>query len=623
MELPGSLRTCWSTQEQGRLAGVTGADTFASSTLGTSIKSFPDSQRPKMTMRIGLMAALLVLSGCDPTAKPPREVSVPRDRSVQKPGPVVFEDVSQRIGLGFVHDSSAKGAYFMPEQTGSGAALFDYDNDGRLDVYLVQCGGPGSLSRNQLYHQEAHGLLRNASAGSGLDVVGYGMGATVGDVNNDGWSDVLVTEYGAARLFLNRGSGSFEEVTKNCGVENSRWATAASFFDFDRDGWLDLVVANYLDYGPTHRCNDANGTPEYCGPQNFPGTVTRLFHNVGSGAKPGGALFEDVTVSSGLTRAAGPALGLLCADFDGDRWPDIFLADDGRPNRLFINQKNGAFVEEAAQRGLAFNAMGGTAGNMGVAPGDVDGDGLFDIFVTHLAEEQHALWAQGPRGLFLDQTSRVGLANPAWRGTGFGAVLADYNQDGWLDLALVNGLVRRGHDTATPRLAGLAEFWKPYAQRSQLFLNNGSGRFLEVSLSNPAFSGEAIVGRGLACGDYDQDGAPDLLVTSTGGPARLFRNVAPQRGHWLWIRAVDPALGGRDAYGAEVVVSAGTRTWWRLVQPSYSYLVSNDPRAHFGLGAVQAVDSILVRWPDGADESFPGTAVDRTLVLRKGMGTKP
>jgi hypothetical protein len=558
-----------------------------------------------------------------------------------------FEDITSKSGLNFVHDSGATGSYFMPESIGSGAALFDFDNDGRLDIYLVHCVGPGSKSRNRLYHQEPDGHFRDVSDGSGLDVTGYGMGVAVGDVNNDGLPDVLLTEYGRARLFMNRGAGKFEDVTASAGIDNSRWATSAAFFDYDRDGWLDLVIANYVDYNPTQKCPDVRGQLEYCGPENMGGTVTKLFRNLGpastnaaqrlnvstvqrfndstveqfsdstSGAR---VRFEDVSVSSGLAQKPGPALGVLCADFDGDGWPDIFLADDGQPNRLFINLRNGAFVEEAALHGIAYNALGGAAANMGVAPGDVNGDGLLDLLVTHLMWEQPALWKQGPRGLFQDSAAAMGLANVGWRGTGFGAVIADFDQDGAPDLALVNGSIKRGNDPA-PRLEGLAPFWWPYAQRNQIFANDGHDTFHDISTSNPDFCGQAGVGRGLACGDLDNDGALDLLAICAGGPVRIFRNVAPNRGHWLMIRAVDPLHGGRDAYGAEITVEAGGRHWWRLVQPGYSYLVNNDPRAHFGLGPIATVDRIHILWPDGTDENFAGGASDRLVIVRKGTGS--
>jgi hypothetical protein len=529
-----------------------------------------------------------------------------------------FEEITERSGLHFIHDTGPTGRYLVPEQMGSGAALFDYDQDGRLDIYLVQNAGTNSRSPNRLFHQQPDGRFQDVSAGSGLDVAGSGMGVAVADVNNDGRPDVLLTEYGAVRLFVNQGAGRFADVTVAAGLENPRWATSAAFFDYDRDGWLDLVVANYLDYDPSLQCTDAKGAPEFCGPHGFPGLVTKLFHNLGA-TNATSPLFEDVTVSSGLAKATGPALGVLCVDFDGDHWPDIFLADDGRPNRLFINQRNGGFTEEGVVRGVAFNAMGQTAGNMGIAIGDVDGDGAFDLFVTHLAEEHHALWQQQARGFFQDRTGPSGLAQQGWRGTGFGAVFADFDLDGALDLAFVNGRVKRGQETA-PLAPGVQSFWAPYAQRSQLFVGDGRGGFRDVARVNPAFCGRATVGRGLACGDLDNDGAVDLLVTSTGGPAQLFRNVAPRRGHWLVVRAIDPARGGRDAYGAEITVRAGGRRWWRLANPGSSYLSSSDPRVHFGLGPADAVEGVEVLWPDGTEESFPGGAVDRFLILQKGTG---
>jgi hypothetical protein len=362
------------------------------------------------------------LVGCQKSGDAPRESSSTRD------SPAWFEEVTTRVGLNFIHDTGSTGGYRVPEQMGSGAALFDYDNDARLDIYLIQNAGPTSRATNKLFHQEPDGRFKDVSAGSGLDVAGFGMGVAIGDANNDGLPDLALTEYGGVRLFANQGNGKFSDATQAAGIDNPRWATSAAFFDYDRDGWLDLVVANYLDYDPTVKCADAKDAPEFCGPHGFPGLVTKLFHNLGasSGAVSKSAIrnpqseikaprFEDVTVSSGLALAPGPALGALCADFNGDRWPDIFLADDGKPNRLFVNQRDGKFSEEAALRGVAFNAMGGTAGNMGIAFGDVDGNGLFDLFVTHLTEEHHALWSQQPRGFFQDRMGAVGLANQSWR----------------------------------------------------------------------------------------------------------------------------------------------------------------------------------------------------------------
>jgi enediyne biosynthesis protein E4 len=525
-----------------------------------------------------------------------------------------FSDVTTRRGLDFTHDSGAGGRYFMPEQIGSGVAVFDADGDGRQDLYFVQNGGG---ARNRLWLHKADGTFRDASGGSGLDVAGRGMGAIAGDVTNDGRPEVLVTEYGGARLFLNLGGGAFREITAECGVDAPRWATAASFVDYDRDGWLDLVVGQYLDLPPSEECSDANGMPDFCGPADFAGTTARLFRNLGR--RDGAPAFEDTTVRSGIVRAPGPALGVLCADFDGDRWPDIFFADDGAPNRLFMNQRDGTFREEAAVRGLALDGNGAMAANMGVAAGDVNGDALFDVFITHLDKETHGLWVQGPRGVFTEQAAALGIGGAAWRGTGFGAVVADFDHDGLVDLAFVNGAIER-QPAPAPSAQGLSPFWAPYAQRAQLFAGAGGGRLREVSAENPAFCGDGIVGRGLVSVDFDEDGALDLVATQAGGRARLFHNSAPKRGRWLSVRALDPALGGRDAIGAEVVVEAAGRRWHRLAQPGQSYLGSHDARAHFGLGAISAVDAIRVVWPDGVEERFGGGPVDLHVTLRKGAG---
>jgi hypothetical protein len=576
-----------------------------------------------MKSRLPFLPLLVLLfcasAGCKRSPDAPPSAALSTDTA----GPGLFADVSDRLGIHFIHDSGSRGEYMMPEHIGSGAALFDEDNDGRLDLYLIQCGGTNSASKNQLFRQQPDGAFKNVSDGSGLDVAGTGMGAVAGDVNNDGLTDLFVTEYGRLRLFLNRGGGRFEDVSREAGIEGDRWATAASFVDFDRDGWLDLVVGNYVDYNSTLQCKDPRGAPEFCGPQDFSTTVSRLFHNRGAAAGPGKVAFEDVTVRSGFAKAQGKALGILCADFNGDRWPDIFIADDGIANRLYINQKNGQFTEEAMMRGLAYNAMGTAAGNMGIALGDVNNDGLFDLFITHLTHEEHALWMQGPKGLFEDKTAGFGLTGQHERGTGFGTVLADFDLDGWPDLAVVNGTIRRGSAHSGRTLPGLDPFWHPYAQRYQLFLNNAGGRFKDVSPGNAPFCGHTGVGRGLACGDIDNDGAIDLLSICAGGPAQLFRNVAPRRGRWLTVRALDPALGGRDAIGAEVLVEAGGRQYWRLIQPSCSYLVSNDPRAHFGLGPAERFEAVRILWPDGSEERFPGSPADRHLVLLKGTGVKP
>ncbi len=560
-----------------------------------------------MLLILALTAVVLAIGGCK---KPSSDSSLNSTSELEW-----FSDITARAGLIFTHIASTN--YFMPDQVGSGVALFDYDNDGRLDIYLLQNGGTNSAARHQLFHQEPDGRFKNVSDGSGLDLVGRGMGAFAGDVNNDGLSDVLVTEYGAVRLFQNLGGGKFREVTREAGLDNPRWAAPASFLDYDRDGWLDIVVGNYVDYDPTHVCRDVHGQQDFCAPKTFADTSARLWRNATkqSGATP---RFEDRTEQSGIFRAGGAALGIVCADFNGDAWPDIFCADDGRPNRVFINKQNGTFTEEAVSRGLAYNAMGAPAANMGVALGDVDGDGLGDLFVTHLTEEFHSLFKQGPRGVFSDQIAPAGLQQQSWRGTGFGTVLADFNCDGAPDLASANGLVQRLVPGHTPVATGVHPWWARYAQKSQLFANEGFGKFRDISSAQTALSGEAMVGRSLAVGDIDNDGAPDLILCGVAGPVRLLRNIAPAHGHWLKLRLVLPQQGNRDAIGAEAIVTVAGKKHWATLQPATSYLASNDPALHFGLGAATTFDSVEVLWPDGSKETFSGGAADKLVVLKKG-----
>jgi hypothetical protein len=527
-------------------------------------------------------------------------------------GPPWFEDVTDRLGLDFTHDAGPLGSFFMPESMGSGAALFDMNGDGKLDVYLLNNGGPKG-AKNRLYRQGPDGRFTDVSAGSGLDYAGYCMGVAVGDVNNDGLPDVLVTEYLGVRLFVNLGGGKFRDVTAEAGLENMAWGTSAAFLDYDRDGRLDLVIANYLDYDSSIPCSNGYGEAGYCSPSTYPGRISKLYHNKGGAG--GKVRFEDVTVASGLGTRPGPGLGVLCADFDGDGWIDILIVNDGKPNHLWVNQHNGTFKEEALTRGVATNTAGQAQAGMGVAWADVDGDSLMDLFITHLPSEGNTLWQQGPRGLYRDRTAWSGLGQPRWRATGFGTTLADFDHDGAPDAVVVNGAIRGGVNGAPE----LGPHWGRYAQRNQVFVNDGKGRFRDTSLDNPALCGTANVARGLAVGDLDGDGALDLLVTTIGGRARLFRNVAPRHGHWLLVRATDPKLH-RDAYGAEVRVCAGGRTWQRLVSPAESYLCSNDSRVHFGLGPAERFDAVEVTWPDGTREEFPAGAADQVLTLRKGEG---
>ena len=456
--------------------------------------------------------------GCSSSTSP--AVVAPTDDS---DGPAWFEDVTDAVGLDFVHDPGPTGTYFMPQSMGSGCAVI-HDGDGTVYLYLLQDGGPDSKSVNRLYKQLDNGKFTDVTKGSGLDVAGYNKGVAIADVNNDGLPDVLLTQYGGVRLFLNLGGGHFEDVTEEAGLTDSNplWGSSAAFFDYDRDGWLDLVVVNYLNHDPKKECHTPEGKRDFCGPKENPGTCSKLFRNLGPIAakdgKPAARVrFEDVSFASGIGRLPGPGLGVVCADFNGDGWPDIFVSNDGQPNRLWINQKNGTFVDEAISRGVAYAAMGKTYAGMGIAVGDVFNEGMLDLYVTHLNLETHTLWKQGPRGRFHDQTVESGLTATHWRSTGFGTLMADFDLKGSVDIAVVNGRVYRGGPAKDTDLG----FWETYAERNQLFANDGSGKFRDVSLNNKAFCGHWNVARGLVCDDFTGNGAPALLATT--GDRRPFQ----------------------------------------------------------------------------------------------------
>lgn len=531
-------------------------------------------------------------------------------------GPEWFEDITERLGIRFVHDAGPVEKHWMFQSTSGGCALEDLDGDGKLDILLLNAGGPESKSINRLYRQKPDGTFEDVSTGSGLDFPGWTMGVALGDVDRDGLPDLAITEVGRTRLFLNRGGMKFQDVNAEAGIRNPLWATSAAFFDYDRDGRLDLFVVNYVDYNPAWECRSPAGVLDYCSPRAFPGTSSKLFRNRGPG-KNGAVTFEDVSAASHIGDLPGPGLGLAVADFDGNGWPDVFVANDGQPNRLWMNRGDGTFADEAALRGVAFTHMGQVFAGMGIALGDVDNDGLQDLYVTHLSSETNTLWKQGPRGYFQDASTPSGLMGSRERGTGFGTLFADFNLDGFLDIAVANGRVSR--DPSQRPRTGLSPHWLPYAERNQLFLGLGESRFKDISLNSRALCGYDTVSRGMASADLDGDGAPDLLVTGIGERVRVLRNVAPDRGHWLSVRAIDPAWKG-PAIGAEVAVKAGGVRRVRHVTSTQSYLSAMSANANFGLGAAAAFEGIEVLWPDGSREAFPGGASDRALEIRKGTG---
>lgn len=498
----------------------------------------------------------------------------------------------------------------LPQIMGSGGGLLDYDNDGLLDIYLVQFDGPDAL-----YRQAAQRRFADATRPANINAAGTGMGVACGDVNADGFPDLLVTNDGPNQLWVNNGDGTFVDTTASSGMSGSGWSTAAAFFDYDGDGLLDLCTVDYVDYFPGQHCENGSGRKDYCGPSAYSGTVDRLYRNLGLSPEGAGAAFEDRTVAAGLAAAAGKGLGLVCRDFNDDGRPDIYVANDMEPNHLWVQQPDGTFLEEALLRGVAVNRLGQAEASMGVISEDFNGDGRFDLFMTHLRGETNTLYVALDSGEFLDTTPESGLGLPSLPFTGFGTVAVDLEHDGDLDLIIVNGRVKRARRFER---TDVAAFWSDYAEPNLLFLNMGSGRFSQSGIGG-ALTHRVEVSRGLAPGDLDNDGDTDFLLTNCGGPARLFENVCPVAGRWLQLRLVD-TRGNRDAFGARVAVRCGDREFVREVTTGGGYLTCRDPRLQFGLGDTVGYDEITVLWPDGVRETFPGGAADRFLLLRRGDG---
>ena len=536
----------------------------------------------------------------------------------QTPRPI-FDEVAAQTGLNFRHYNGMTGKFYLPEIMGAGGALFDYDNDGDLDVFLVQGAEiePGSkadssggrLFRNDLElgkngTRKLH--FTDVTEKSRIRATGYGMGVAVGDINNDGWTDLYLTNLSSNQMYLNKGDGTFDDMTKNTATDDPRWSTAASFVDYDRDGWLDLMVVNYADFSTANspNCYAPTSARDYCTPRVFRAPGNRLLHNRRDGT------FEDVTVPAGVDKEFGHGLGVVTADFDDDGWIDIYVANDGDPNQLWMNQKNGTFKNEALLAGAAVNRDGKAEAGMGVDAGDFDESGTDDIFVTHLMEETNTLFTNVGAAVFEDRTREAGLGMPGRRFTGFGTLFFDYDNDGWLDLMVVNGAVQ-----LLPELIRKGDPF-PLGQPNQLFRNSGNGRFVEVVEQAGASLQLLEVSRGAAFGDIDNDGDTDVLVTNNNGPVRLHLNQLGSRNHWLGLRMV--GKNGRDMLGGRVdVVVKNNRVLRRRVRTDGSYLSANDPRVLVGLGSATQVEAVRVRWPDGSVAELKTPPVDRYTTIKQ------
>ncbi len=533
-----------------------------------------------------------------------------------------FVDATAEAGLDFAYRPGRTAELHLPEIMGGGAALFDFDNDGDLDLYLVQGGQLGPAGQ-PLPARETDRLFRNdlavgpdgrrrprftdISAAAGLSPGGYGMGVAAGDYDSDGWTDLLVTGYGSLRLLRNLEGRRLEDVTATAGLADDGLNVSAAFLDADRDGRLDLYVARYVDYLPV-RCVLASGRPDYCGPKSFKPQFDRLFRNLGGGR------FEEVGQPRLGPHRPGAGLGVVSVDADGDGWTDLYVANDGSDNYLWMNRAGQGFEDDGLLAGVALNRMGQAEAGMGTDAGDADNDGDPDLFVANLTGETNTFYVNQGGGLFEDRTIAAGLGAPSLPYTGFGSRFLDYDSDGWLDLVVVNGAV---HLPDQPLVAGQP---LPLDQPKLLFRNLGGGRFEDRSAQAGTPFTRLENSRGLAVGDVDDDGDPDLVVVNSDQPARLLLDAVGQDHPWLGLRLVE-ADGRRDAPGAVATLRRrGAPDLVRHVHTDGSYASASDPRLLFGLGQGSELAALEVRWPDGARERFEPPALGRYTTLRRGQG---
>jgi len=532
-----------------------------------------------------------------------------------------FKEVAAEAGLSATTVFGGKEANrYLLETTGTGVALFDYDGDGFLDVFLVNGttleGFPkGKEPINHLFRSRGNGTFEDVTARAGVGASGWGQGACTGDYDNDGHEDLYVTYYGQNRLYHNRGDGTFEDVTARAGLldKRTRWGTGCAFLDYDRDGRLDLLAANYIDLDLARAPTPDSGLCRYkgvkvaCGPPGLTGGKNVLFHNRGDGT------FEDVSDKSGITKASGTyGLGVSTLDFDDDGWVDAYVANDSNPSALYRNNHDGTFTDVAVTSGCAYSQDGKPQAGMGVAIGDYDHNGTMDIFKTNFAGDTSTLYANSGQGFCDDRTFAAGIGvNTRW--LGWATAFVDLGNDGWLDLFLANGHVY-------PEVAQL-KTEAAYAQRKVVYVNRGNGRFEDVTeqLGAPATTPRAA--RGAAFGDVDNDGDVDIVISNVNAPPDLFRTDTEAGRHWLLVKLTG-TTSNRSAIGARVGCTAGGMTQWEEVRGGGSYISQNDLRVHFGLGETTKVDRLWVRWPSGLEEEWRELAADQILPLREGSGRK-
>jgi hypothetical protein len=532
--------------------------------------------------------------------------------------PVHFTDVRQAAGITFQHDATMTEEKNYLETMGNGLGWIDYDQDGLMDLYLVQTAAtewytPSRPLRSALYHNNGDGTFTDVTEKAGVAAAGfYGQGVAVGDFDNDGYPDMLVTGYGHTILYHNNGNGTFTDVTAQAGVaDEGGWSTSAGWFDYDRDGYLDLLICNYIQWSPENNlwCGDHKpGYRAYCHPDNYRGQRLKLYHNNHDGT------FTDVSDASGVGKPEAKGMGVVLADFNNDGWPDIFVANDTWPNFLFINNHDGTFRDVSFTSGVAASEDGKYEAGMGADAADVDGDGWLDVYVTHLDFELNRLYRNNHDETFDDVTFTSGLGNKAILLSGVSARMFDYDNDGWVDIFQVNGSM-----LDNIRLYHPEETW---AEPKLMFRNLGGGKFEKVSEQLGADFMKPTVGRGSAVADFDNDGRLGIAISNSNSYPQLLRNEGANSNHWLEVMLVG-TKSNRDGRGAALKLTSGTFIEHRQAQGGMGYMSAQDPRIHFGLGQRKSVDSLEIAWPSGAVDKLTNVPIDRIITVKEGVGIVP
>ena len=528
---------------------------------------------------------------------------------------IQFRDVTEQAGIHFLHNNGAFGKKYLPETMGSGVAFIDYDNDGWPDIFLVNdMDWPGHIHKHstpKLYHNNHDGTFTDVTRKAGLDIELYGMGVAVGDYDNDGYDDLFVTAYGQNHLFHNNGNGTFTDVTQKAGLQGPReFNTSAAWVDYDKDGHLDLVVGNYVQWTPQTDlyCTLVGKSKSYCTPESYKGTSVRLWHNRGDGT------FEDVTQKAGLGDPTSKTLGVAILDYDNDGWPDLLFSNDTQPNKLYRNNGNGTFTEKAVVAGVAFSEDGVARAGMGVDAGDYDHSGYASILITNFSNQMISLYHNEGKGLFVDEAPRSEIGHASLLTLGFGCFFFDYDLDGWPDVFVANGHVDDDIQKVQPNVS--------YAERPHLFRNVGKGKFEEVTQSVGVAFASPRVGRGAAYADINNDGRLDLLLSTNGGPAYLFRNEtqgAAAANRSLRIRLIG-TKSNRDGIGANVKLIAGGETQTEMLRSGSSYLSASELVLTFGLGQHDKADAIEIQWPSGQIDRLANVAAGATISVTEGKG---